>query len=72
MEKEILQAIKDDMLYDYITRNYQKLSPETMRDLILEIYYVARCETVEDNKECINIFKDQIVNNLIDMRDWEE
>ena len=39
-EKEIIQAIKDDRLYDFIANHYWEIKPEILKDLIMEIYYM--------------------------------
>lgn len=68
MEREILQAIREDRLYDYIANNYYKISQEKLKDIILEIYYIYRCETIKNVKECNN----KIANYLIENKCWEE
>lgn len=65
MEKEIIQAIKDDRLYDYISINYCKISKRELRDLILEIYYILRCEIADED------INGKIVDYLKENRDWE-
>ncbi len=72
MEKEIMQAIKEDKLYDYILNNYLKMSKQELRDLILEIYYILRVETIEDTKENIEMYNENIIEYLKSNRDWEE
>lgn len=70
MEKEILKAIKEDRLYDFIANNYWRISHETLRDLILEIYYILRYEQTE-----ISHGEDlcaRIVESLKENKEWEE
>ena len=72
MEGEILQAIKEDRLYDYIANNYYKISQEKLKDIILELYYIYRCETIEDTEENAKQCNEHIAEYLIENRDWEE
>ena len=72
MEQEIIQAIKEDRLYDFIANNYWKIKPEILKDLILEIYYMLRYEQVEETEENIELFKDNLIESLKQNRDWEE
>lgn len=72
MEQEIIQAIKKDKLYDYIANNFYKISKEDLRDLILEIYYILRVETIEDTKENIEMYNENIIEYLKTNREWEE
>lgn len=72
MKKEIIQAIKKDKLYDYILNNYLKMSKQELRDLILEIYYILRVETIEDTKENIKMYNENIIEYLKSNRDWKE
>ena len=70
MEQEILKAIKEDRLYDFIANNYWKMEKEIARDLLLEIYYILRYEQTE-----ISHGEDlcaRIVESLKENRDWEE
>lgn len=72
MEKEIIQAIKEDRLYDFIANHYWEIKPEMLKDLILEIYYMLRYERVEETAESIEMFTDNLIENLKQNRDWEE
>lgn len=65
MKKEIMQAIKEDRLYDFIANNYYKIDREETRDLILELIYFV----YEENKKILNR---QIIKNLKESRGWEE
>ena len=70
MEQEILTAIKEDRLYDFVANNYYRISQETLRDLILEIYYILRYEQTE-----ISHGEDlcaRIVESLKENKEWEE
>ena len=69
-EKEILQAIKDDRLYDFIANHYWEIKPEMLKDLIMEIYYMLRYEDV-DNLSGEEI-REEIIERLKTNRDWEE
>lgn len=76
MEKEIIQAIKEDRLYDFIANNYWRIEREMLRDLILEIYYVLLYDTeIEIDADVDEVFKERnnkIIKSLKENRDWEE
>lgn len=72
MEKEIIQAIKEDKLYDFIANHYWEIKPEILKDLILEIYYMLRYERLEETEESIEMFKENLIYSLMQNRDWEE
>ena len=72
MENEILKAIKEDRLYDFIANHYWEIKPELMRDLILEIYYVFRYETSLDIEEEFAETHEKLIESLKENRDWEE
>ena len=72
MQKQILQAIEEDRLYDFIANHYWEIDKETLRDLILEIFYTLRIErTIEEETEIGNLAND-LINKLVDNRGWEE
>ena len=71
MEKEILQAIKNDNFYDFIANNYMKIEKEKMKDLILEIYYIFKYETTLEIEENFKQTNEKIIDYLIENRDWE-
>lgn len=72
MEKEILQAIREDRLYDFIANNYYKISQEKLKDIILELYYIYRCETIEETEENIKQCNEKIADYLMENKCWEE
>ena len=72
MEEEILQAIREDRLYDFIANNYYKISQEKLKDIILELYYIYRCETIEETEENIKQCNEKIADYLIENKAWEE
>ena len=72
MEKEIIRAIKEDRLYDFIANNYWRIKPEMLKDLILEIYYMFRYETDLDIEENFKEINENIIECLKENRDWEE
>lgn len=39
MKEKILQAIKEDTLYDCVANNYYQMSKEELKDLVLELAY---------------------------------
>lgn len=72
MEQEIIQAIKEDKLYDYITNNFYKMSKENLRDLILEIIYMIYYDyeySIDGDRQLLN---EHIVECLKENREWEE
>ena len=72
MKKEIIQAIKEDKLYDFIANNYYKISKEETRDLLLELIYMIYFDyeyCIEENKKTLN---EHIIESLKENRDWEE
>lgn len=71
MENEIVKAIKEDRLYDFIANHYREIDRAILRDLILEIYYILRYERVEDEEESIEMFLGDLVYYLKENRDWE-
>ena len=72
MEKEIIQAIKEDRLYDFIANHYWEIKPEILKDLILEIYYILRYETDVDLGANMQETREKIIESLKQNRDWEE
>ena len=76
MEKEIIQALKEDRLYDFIANNYWKIERELIRDLILEIYYILLYDTeIEIDADIDEVFKEinnKIIESLKQNRDWED
>lgn len=59
-KNEILEAIKDNRLYDYIASNYWRIENNILLDLLLECI-----ATLEEEKN------DDLIDNLIDYKDWE-
>ena len=72
IEKEIIQAIKEDRLYDFIANHYWEIKPEILKDLILEIYYILRYETDVDLGANMQETREKIIESLKQNRDWEE
>lgn len=72
MEKEILKAIEEDWLYDFVANNYYKMSKEELRDLILEIYYIFKYETSLEIQEHFKTTNEKIIESLKENRDWNE
>lgn len=69
MEKEILKAIEEDRLYDFIANNYWQIEKETLRDLILEIYYILRNDY--DYITSGEVINNYLIGSLKENRDWE-
>lgn len=70
MEQEIIKAIKEDRLYDFIANNYWNMNKEIIRDLLMEIYYILRYE--ENDILSSDMLNERIINYLKENRDWEE
>lgn len=69
--KEIIEAIKNNKLGEFIINNYYKMEKGDLRDLIIEIYYLL-LENIEQNEENIKQYNNNLVNNLIEYRSWEK
>ena len=72
MEKEIIQAIKEDRLYDFIANHYWEIDREILKDLMLEIYYIFRYETSLEIEEDFSETHEKLIESLKENRDWEE
>lgn len=73
MEKEIIQAIKEDRLYDFIANHYWEIKPELLKDLILELTYEIYFNSYEyDSKESKQGLNENLIESLKQNRDWEE
>ena len=73
MEKEIIQAIKEDRLYDFIANHYWEIKPELLKDLILELTYEIYFNSYEySSKEDRQGLNENLIESLKQNRDWEE
>jgi len=73
MENEILKAIKEDRLYDFIANNYWKMSAEISRDLLLELIYEIYFNSYQySSKEDRQGLNENLIESLKQNRDWEE
>ena len=72
MEKEIMQAIKEDRLYDFIANHYWEMEKEVARDLLMEIYYALRYETDVDLSSNMRETRENLIESLKQNRDWGE
>ena len=73
MEQEILKAIKEDRLYDFIANNYWKMSAEISRDLLLELIYEIYFNSYQySSKEDRQGLNENLIESLKENRDWEE
>ena len=59
--EELLRNIRKGYLYDYIAEHYYEMSKEQLKELILNIYYIA-VEGKDDELEFCEI----LINELID------
>lgn len=70
--EEIIKAIRNDKLYDFIANNFYKMDKEQLRDIILELYYMIRYDYVYGNDNDEKILNENIVECLKENREWEE
>lgn len=64
-KQEIVDAIKEDRLYDYIASNYWTIENDTLIQLLKEcIYVLTTGKGYEDNLK-------QLCDNLKEFQDWE-
>ena len=71
IEKEIIQAIKEDRLYDFIANNYTDIDKCQLKDLILELYYMIRYDYVYGLECDEKIMNKYIAKCLKENRNWE-
>lgn len=60
-QKEVIEAIKENGLYDFISSNYYRLD----RDILLDLLKEAIAMLTGD------IERKQLIENLKEYRDWE-
>lgn len=64
-KKDIMEAIKNNNLYDYIAGNYWRIEDDTLIQLLKEcIYLLQKEEDTQTNK--------QLIENLKDFQGWED
>ena len=63
--KELLQAIKENRLADYVSANYWKLSKEQLKDITLQVIYTMYDNGIKDSKIDIVELLDRL-----DLEDW--
>ena len=56
MEKEILQAIQNNTIYDLVSKKYTEMTKEELKNLLLEYIYshyedLSNSEIIENYKE---------------------
>lgn len=61
------QAIREHRLYDYVANHYYEASKEDLKDLCLEILYLATERLSEEDEE---VFSESLLNELDDR--WED
>lgn len=64
MTREILDAINDGNLYDYIANNYYAMSKSDLKDVILELEYAVNSTLDEYDKKSVH---DAMAVSLEDM-----
>lgn len=49
MKEEVMKAIEEDRLYDFIANNYWRMSQEELKDVLLEVIWSNN--PTDENKE---------------------
>ena len=60
MKKELLEAIKKDMVYDYIANNYWKLTPYELAFIAKELAFAVNSALREDAQ----LVWDEMISNV--------
>lgn len=60
MKKELLEAIKTNMLYDYIANNYWKLTPYELAFIAKELAFAVNSALREDAQ----LVWDEMISNV--------
>jgi hypothetical protein len=68
--EEIIQAIKEGRLYDYIACNYWRLENDTIIQLLKECIYLLNLDKEIDENIDTNKQK-ELIENLKDFQGWE-
>lgn len=61
MKKELLKAIKNDMVYDYVANNYWKLTPYELAYIVKELAFAVN---VALSKEDAQLVWDEMISNV--------
>ena len=69
MKKELLEAIKSDMVYDYVANNYWKLSKEELAYIAKELAFAVHIALKEDAK---SVWDEMQENVEADLEEEEE
>ena len=56
----LIQAVKDDRLYDYIADNYYNWNKDDLKGILLEIIYITNDYILENEKEFIENIKERL------------
>ena len=64
MKKELLEAIKSDMVYDYVANNYWKLSKEELAYIAKELAFAVYTVLKEDAKSVWNEMQENVENDI--------
>lgn len=62
MKDEIMKAIEENRLYDYIANNYYKMSKEELKDVLLEAIWVSWVSSCGDEE--VEVFNQVLASNL--------
>lgn len=68
LEKELIEAIKNDNAYDFIAQNYNRFSKEQLKDIILE-YMFAVYEANKGTTETYEI-ESNVIEELTERWDY--
>lgn len=59
MKDEIMKAIEENTIYDYVANNYWKMSKEELKDILLEAIWVG-CQNAPRDED----FNRELASNL--------
>lgn len=63
MKDEIMKAIEENTIYDFIANNYWQMSKEELKDVLLEAIWVSSCGDEE-------VFNQALASSLSER--WED
>lgn len=64
MKKELLQAIKSDMVYDYVANNYWRLSKEELAYIAKELAFAIYSVLKEDAKPIWDEMQENVESDI--------
>lgn len=64
MKKQLLEAIKNDMVYDYIANNYWKLTPYELAYIAKELAFAVNSALREDAQLVWDEMQENVENDI--------